>query len=136
MSDFKVGYTHVNQFHLVHVEDQDTGLTYEVYFHTLPLPGGGNDLQAIVDPVSVSGGTLWKCWLREIETPRVDDLREKLRIRQRVELPGEEVRGHLRVMDHIPEVVADVLEAYHRVKWVVIPGPSERKSRYQRNPVI
>ena len=136
MSDFKINYTHVNQFHLVQVEDQEIGLTYEVYLHMLPLPGGGSDMQAIVDPVSVERGTLWKCWLREIDTPRVDDLRQKHRDRQRLELPGEEVRGQLNLKEHLSEVVADVLEAYQREKWVVIPRPSERKSRYQREPVI
>lgn len=127
-----MGYTHVNQFHLVQIEDHDTGLTYEVYFHTLPVVGGGSDMQAIVDPVSVEGGTLWKCWLREIETPRLD-----------VSLRGQNVErnlggtlGHQRVVDHLPEVVADVMEAYVKEKWVVMVEPSERKSRYRREPVI
>ena len=131
---FTIHYTHVNQFHLVQVEDQDTGLTYEVYLHMLPLLGGGSDIQAIVDPVSVEGGMLWKCWLRKIETPRIDDLRHEHWERRRRALSEEVLPEHLRLMDHIEEVVLDVLEAYQVFK--VKPDSVVRVSRYNREPVI
>ena len=127
-------YPQVNQFHLIQAEDRDTGLTYEVYLHLLPLLGGGQDMQAIVDPVSVEGGNLWKCWLREIETPRVDALRQEHLERRRAALPGEAVTEHLNLKEHLGDVTLDVLEAYQVFK--VKPDLVTRVSRYNREPVI
>lgn len=135
MSNFVATYIHVNQFRLVLVEDQDTGLTYEVYLHTMPVAGGGSDLQVIVDPVE--GLLIWKCWLREIPTPRVDELRRRDRERRQVELPGEPVQGQLHLDEHVQEVVADVMEAYAKENKVLPTQPRvERASRYRREPVI
>jgi hypothetical protein len=109
----------------------DEGQDLEVYLTMKPLPGGGQDMQAIVDPVSIEGGLLWKCWLREIKTPRIDALRAELRERSIGEIPPP----HINLTSYSSEVICDVLDAYleaHNSKG----NPVARVSRYERTRVI